>query len=78
MPVNLVSIFRIMNVPAVYLGTQPGFDQVPPVELYNLLAKVGHHPVGSTVSRQTLEDHGYQPTPVKSAKPNQSKRQTRR
>jgi len=50
-----------MNAPAVYLGTQPGFEQVPPVELYNLLAKVGQHPVGSTVSRKTLEDHGLTP-----------------
>jgi hypothetical protein len=50
-----------MNTPAVYLGTQSGFKNQPPVELYNLLAKVGRHPVGSTVSRKTLEDHGLIP-----------------
>lgn len=48
-----------MNTPAVFLGIQPGFNDIPPVELYNLLAPVGRHPVGSTVSRKTLEDHGY-------------------
>jgi hypothetical protein len=62
-----------MNVPAVYLGTQPGFNQVPPVELYNLLVKVGHHPVGSTVSRQTLEEHGYRPSHFQPSRPNQQK-----
>jgi len=62
-----------MNAPAVYLGTQPGFKHLPPVELYNLLIKVGHHPVGSTVSRKTLEDHGYWPWLSQSTKPNQSK-----
>lgn len=50
-----------MNTPAVFLGIQPGFKNLPPVELYNLLAPVGHHPAGSTVSRKTLEDHGYLP-----------------
>ena len=31
------------------------------IELMALLSPVGHHPVGSTVSRQTLERHGYSP-----------------
>lgn len=50
-----------MNTPAIFLGIQPGYENLPPVELYNLLAPVGHHPAGSTVSRKTLEDHGYLP-----------------
>jgi hypothetical protein len=54
-----------MKAPTIYLGTQPGFKHLPPVELYNLLIKVGHHPIGSTVSRKTLEDHGLRP-PVSS------------
>lgn len=48
-----------MIAPAVYLGFQPGFKSIPGIELYNLLRPVGEHPVGSTVSRQTLESHGY-------------------
>ena len=61
-----------MNAPAVYLGTQPGFKNLPPVELYNLLVKVGRHPVGSTVSRKTLEDHGFTPPAFPVKRPNQS------
>jgi len=38
---------------------QPGFGEVAAIELYVLISPVGHHPVGSTVSRQTLERHGY-------------------
>jgi hypothetical protein len=48
-----------MTAPAQYLGLQPGFRHLPAIELYNLLAPVGEHPRGSTVSRQTLEKHGY-------------------
>ena len=48
-----------MIAPAQFLGIQPGFGEVSPIELYVLLSPVGHHPVGSTVSRQTLERHGY-------------------
>jgi len=48
-----------MNAPAIFLGVQPGFLHLPPIELFNLLAPVGEYPVGSTVSRQTLENHGY-------------------
>ncbi len=48
-----------MIAPAQYLGLQPGFRHIPAIELYNLLAPVGEHPRGSTVSRQTLEKHGY-------------------
>jgi len=62
-----------MNTPATYLGTQPGFKDVPPIELFNLLVKVGVHPVGSTVSRKTLEAHGYKPPVSLPTEPNQSK-----
>ena len=76
-PVRPVTPYRIMNTPAVYLGTQPGFENLPPVELYNLIAKVGPHPVGSTVSRKTLEDNGVTPpesvSPFPSQGPNETK-----
>lgn len=48
-----------MNAPAVFLGVQSGFLHLPPIELFTLLVPVGEHPAGSTVSRQTLESHGY-------------------
>ena len=48
-----------MNAPAVFLGIQPGFRHLPAIELFNLLVPMGEYPVGSTVSRQTLESHGY-------------------
>lgn len=48
-----------MNAPAVFLGVQPGYRHLPAIELFNLLVPVGEYPVGSTVSRQTLENHGY-------------------
>lgn len=47
------------HAPATFLGVQPGILQLPDVELYVLTAAVGHHPAGSTVSRATLERHGY-------------------
>ena len=62
-----------MITPAIYVGLQAGFRQQPPIELYNLLAQVGDHPAGSTVSRQTLEKHGVSllpaPTPRKIRRP---------
>jgi hypothetical protein len=45
--------------PAVYIGTVAGFRELPAIDLYNLLAPVGEHPVGSTVSRKTLERFGF-------------------
>ena len=54
-----VSMPTTMTAPALFLGIQPGFGDVSAIELYVLLSPVGHHPVGSTVSRQTLERHGY-------------------
>ena len=50
-----------MAAPALFLGIQPGFDNQASIELYVLVSPVGHHPIGSTVSRQTLERHGYRP-----------------
>lgn len=62
-----------MTTPAIYVGLQAGFCKQPPIELYNLLAPVGNHPAGSTVSRQTLEKHGvdFLPAPA-SRKPRRS------
>ena len=48
-----------MALPASFLGLQPGYKCRPPLELYTLLVPVGEHPAGSTVSRQTLERHGF-------------------
>lgn len=45
--------------PAVFVGIQPGFRHLPAIELYNLTEQVGVHPAGSTVSRGTLESHGF-------------------
>jgi hypothetical protein len=53
-----------MNAPAIFLGFQPGINEHPGVELYNLLAPVGKHPAGSTVSRSTLERHGFKLPPL--------------
>ena len=53
-----------MTSPAIYVGLQAGFRQQPPIELYNLVAPVGEHPAGSTVSRQTLEKHGVSCSPA--------------
>ena len=45
--------------PAVFIGVQEGFGGVPSFRCYNLTAPVGPHPVGSTVSEQTLIAMGY-------------------
>jgi hypothetical protein len=58
-----------MNFPAVYVGMQPGFRRLPAIELYTLIAPVGDHPVGSTVSRQTLEKHGINLVPSRLGRP---------
>lgn len=50
--------------PAKYIGTLAGFRDLPAIDLYNLTAWVGEHPPGSTVSRRTLERHGYVPPPA--------------
>jgi len=48
-----------MTAPAIFKGVQEGIAHLPAVELYTLTAPVGVHPAGSTVSRGTLERHGY-------------------
>ena len=40
------------------------FGLTPSIELYNLTARVGIHPVGSSVARCTLESHGYYVPPL--------------
>lgn len=45
--------------PANFIGLQDGFG-TPPIELFILTKQVGDHPANSTVSRQTLEKHGYE------------------
>ena len=50
-------------IPATYIGTQtwPAGTPYPSLPLYNLLVDIPGHPVGSTVSLQTLNKAGYQP-----------------
>ena len=62
----------LMTAPVQFLGIQPGFGEVSAIELYVLLSPVGHHPIGSTVSRQTLERHGYNLTIDHREKPGKS------
>ncbi|MBE7538476.1 MAG: hypothetical protein HS122_08695 [Opitutaceae bacterium] len=45
--------------PAVFHGIQDGFGVFPSIELWNLTANIPGHPEGSTISRQTLEKHGF-------------------
>ncbi len=45
--------------PAVFIGTQSGFGIMPDMDLFNLTRDIEGHPEGSTVSRQTLEAHGF-------------------
>jgi len=47
------------SAPATFIGIQDGLPGGATEELYNLLAPVGEHPVGSTVSRSMLERHGF-------------------
>lgn len=51
------------HIPATYIGTQhwPAGTRYPSLPLYNLLVAIPGHPVGSTVSLQTLQRAGYQP-----------------
>ena len=62
--VRAARAIRRRLAPATYIGTLPGFRNLPAIELYNLTAQVGEHPPGSTVSRRTLEQHGYAPPPA--------------
>lgn len=45
--------------PAQFLGVQPGCGVFADIELWNLTEPIGEHPAGSTLSRQTIERHGY-------------------
>lgn len=44
---------------AQFIGIQEGVGRQPAFELFNLLADIEGHPVGSTVSRATIEEAGY-------------------
>ena len=63
MPKVTAKILR--PAPATFIGIQDGFGITPSVELYNLNAPVGIHPIHSSVSRWTLESHGYYVPPVR-------------
>ena len=54
------------HVPATYIGKQewPAECRYPSLLLYNLLEEIPGHPVGSTVSLQTLNREGYHPVEV--------------
>lgn len=47
------------TIPGYFAGMQDGFGVVPDIELWTLTQPVGIHPAGSTVSRTTIEAHGY-------------------
>ena len=53
----------VVSIPVKYIGTQywPAGMPYQPLPLYNLLVAIPGHPVGSTVSLQTLNKEGYQP-----------------
>lgn len=53
----------MVSIPVKYIGTQhwPAGMPYQPLPLYNLLVDIPGHPVGSTVSLQTLQRAGYQP-----------------
>ena len=53
----------VVSIPVKYIGTQhwPAGSRYPSLPLYNLLVAIPGHPVGSTVSLQTLQRAGYQP-----------------
>ena len=53
--------------PATFLGVQEGWGSLPPIELWNLTADLEGHPVGSTVSRETIEALGYYLSPAPEA-----------
>ena len=53
----------VRNISAHYIGIQhfPKGCRQPSLLLYNLLEEIPGHPVGSTVSLQTLNNEGYHP-----------------
>ena len=56
----------MVNIKATYIGTQhfPKDCRQSSLLLYNLLEEIPGHPVGSTVSLQTLNREGYHPVEV--------------
>lgn len=56
----------MINIPVKYIGVQPGWGKHPSLPLYNLLVDIPGHPVGSTVSLQTLMKAGFHPVEVPS------------
>ena len=60
----MVAVKNIRPAPARFIGIQDGFGASPPIELYALTAPVGMHPTSSSVSRRTLEAHGYYVPPL--------------
>ncbi len=52
------------HIPATYIGIQLGHGRHPSLLLYNLLEEIPGHPVGSTVSLQTLMKAGFHPVEV--------------
>lgn len=59
----MVSVASLFSAPAYFIGVQAGFDGEGSIDLFTLTRPVGEHPVDSTVSRQTLEKHGYHVPP---------------
>ena len=59
--INCRMVFQVSPpiAPAYFVGVQDGFGFMPAFELYTLTGPVGFHPAGSTVSRETIEKHGY-------------------
>lgn len=63
----MVAVKHRRLAPARFIGVQDGFGVLPPIELYALTAQVGIHPACSSVSRRTLESHGYYVPPLNKA-----------
>lgn len=47
-----------LNKPYRFVGIQKGFQNLPDIELYDLLIEIDGHPMGSTVSKDTLVQKG--------------------
>ena len=60
----MVAVKTLRPAPARFIGIQDGFGVLPAIELYALTAPVGMHPACSSVSRRTLESHGYYVPPL--------------
>lgn len=51
-----VRLLRIEDM-ATFRGVQEGFEHLPAIELWDLKRSIPGHPVGSTVSRNTILRH---------------------